>query len=199
MKVVTVLALLVPNVVWAQEPVVECKGTCVPDEDLRAFVQLAQEKKCLQTEQPKFELEPVTLVIDKDGRIFFSGAEPHPYKLKMTWCSYEVEAEGKVSVLAAVQEPPTWGFQLRPKAYLGYLLAEPLRSNKRLQDGVDAGLMVDFFHWQDFNVNVHVGFRSFGAGLGVDIFRSFGGYVGYAATWDGFRSNPEVSLWFAFW
>lgn len=194
---VILAGILSSSVALGQEST-QCQGTCVPNEDMKDFLQLLQEKKCLQTEKPKFELEPVTLVIDKDGRIFFSGAEPHPYKLRMTWCSYEVEAEGKVNVLAAVQEPPTWGFQLRPKAYLGYLLAEPLRSGKRLQDGVDAGLMVDFFRWQDFNLNAHVGFRSFGANVGLDLTRNFGVSLGYGLSWEGFQHNPFAALWFSF-
>jgi hypothetical protein len=187
--------LLVSSKAWADE----CKGTCVASEDMPAIVTVLKEKKCLQSTTPTFDLDPVTIVIDKDGRVFFSGAEPHPYTLRMKWCSYSTEAKGKVDVVAAVTEPPTWGFRLRPKAYLGYLLVEPLRSEGTAKDGIDAGLQEEIGYWHSFNLNASVGFRSFGAGLGIDIFRSFGAYAGYAMTWDGFRSNPQVSLWFAFW
>jgi len=176
-----------------------CNGTCVPPEDMKQIVEVLKEKKCLQTEKPTFDLDSVNIVVDRDGRIFYSGAAPHPYKLHMKWCNYDVSAEGKVNVLAAVQEPPSGGFRFRPKAYAGYLIAQPFRKGKKAADGFDAGLMADVLYFHDFNLNVHVGFRSFGGGLGVDIFRSFGGYVGYALTWDGFYSNPEASLWFAFW
>jgi hypothetical protein len=176
-----------------------CKGSCVPPEDMTAIVQVLQEKKCLQTEKPTFELDPVNIVVDKDGRIFFSGANPHPYTLKMKWCTYDVKAEGKVNVVAAIQEPPTWGFRFRPKAFAGYLLAEPFRTDGTWSKAIDAGLMADLFYIREFSMNVHAGFRSFGLGLGVDIVKNFGGYVGYALTWDGFRSNPEAALWFAFW
>jgi hypothetical protein len=176
-----------------------CSGTCVSPEDLKAFVEIAREKKCLQTTKPTFDLDPVNIIVDKEGRIFFSGSNPHPYTLRMKWCTYEVQAEGKVNVIAAVQEPATYGFRFRPKAFAGYLLADPFRSGGTWSSAIDAGLMVDAFYVRDFNLNVHVGFRSFGAGLGVDVFKNFGGYVGYAVTWDGFRSNPEAALWFAFW
>lgn len=180
------------------EPVA-CEGTCVPQGDMSKFVELLQERKCQQEKPPEFKLDPVTIVVDRDGRIYYSGAAPKPYRLHMKWCNYEADAEGKVNVRAAVQEPPAYGFHFRPKAYAGMLLLEPFREGKKAKDGVDAGLMLDVFYLKDFNLNVHAGFRSIGAGLGVDIFRSFGAYAGYALSWDGFHHNPEAALWFAFW
>lgn len=176
-----------------------CEGTCIADEDLKAIAEVLKERKCLQSEAPKFELDSIDIVVDRDGRIFYSGASPHPYKLRMTWCNYEVDAEGKVEVVAAVQEPPTYGFRFRPKAYAGMLLLEPFRQGKTARNGIDAGLMVDLFYVHDFNLNVHAGVRSVGAGLGLDLLKSFGVYVGYALAWDGLNHNPEASLWFSFW
>lgn len=176
-----------------------CTGTCVSPEDMQAIIEVLREKKCLQTSKPDFELDPVNVIVDKDGRVFFSGANPQPYTLHMKWCNYDVQAEGKVNVVAAIQEPASYGFRFRPKAFAGYLLAVPFRRDGTWNSAIDAGLMIDTLYIRDFNLNVHVGFRSFGAGVGVDIFKNFGGYVGYALTWDGFQSNPEASLWFAFW
>jgi len=191
-----VTAILVSSIATAQEC---ANGTCVSSEDMAKFVTVLKEKKCLQTEKPTFTLDPINLIVDQQGRIFYSGANPSPYKLRMAWCTYSLEAEGKVNVLAAVEQPPTYGFRFRPKAYIGYLLAEPFRAGKVAKDGIDAGLMLDPLYLKDFNLNVHVGFRAVGVGLGVDIFRSFGVYAGYALTWDGFHSNPEASTWFSFW
>jgi hypothetical protein len=176
-----------------------CNGTCVPAEDMKTIVTVLREDQCLKKEKPEFKLDPINIVVDRDGRIYYSGAAPEPYRLRMHWCTYDVEAEGKVNVLAAVQEPPSYGFRFRPKAYVGYLLAEPFRTGQTAKNGVDAGLMVDPLYFRDFNLNAHIGFRAFGVGLGLDIFRSFGLYAGYAVTWDGFHSNPEAALWFAFW
>lgn len=190
-------ALLLAAVTATADPAA-CDGTCVRNEDLATFIKVLKEKQCLQKEKPTFDLDPVTLTVDKDGRVFYSGAQPKPYTLKMNWCSYQVMAEGKLDVIVALQESPTWGFRFRPKAYLGYALAEPLRQGGSLGDGVDAGLMLDFFFWQDFNLNAHVGARAFGAGLGADLTSNFSAYAGYALSWDGFRSNPEVGISFAF-
>lgn len=190
--------LLLGTNAFAQEEST-CNGTCVPDSDMQAIGEVLRERKCLQSEKPKFELDSINVVVDKDGRVFYSGAAPHPYKLKMTWCHYDVTAEGRVNIVAATQEPPSYGVRFRPKAYLGMLLLEPLKASKGVRDGLDAGLMVDLFYIHDFNLNVHAGLRSVGAGVGLDIFKSFGLYVGYALAWDGFAHNPEASLWFSFW
>lgn len=193
----SLVTILLAGRAWAEGEA--CNGTCVAPDDMKKIVTVLQEAQCLKKEQPTYKLDPVNIVVDRDGRIFFSGADPQPYRLHMHWCNYDVDAEGKVNVLAAVQEPPSYGFRFRPKAYVGYLLAEPFREGRTAKDGVDAGLMVDPFYVKDFNLNVHVGFRAVGVGLGVDIFRSFGGYAGYAISWDGFHHNPEAALWFSFW
>lgn len=178
----------------------KCEGTCVSPQDLEAFLELAEERKCLDTQSPNILIDPINIVVDKQGRIFYSGKGPKPFKLKMKWCHYEMEAQGEVKVLAAVQEPPTYGFRLRPKAYTGLLLAEPFRKGRKATDAIDAaGLMLDPFYVKYFNLNFHVGFRSVGVGVGMDIFRSFGVYAGYALAWDGLHHNPEAALWFAFW
>ena len=179
----------------------ECVGgsRCVPPEDMGAFIQVLKEKKCLQTEQPQFQLDPITIITDEKGRIFYTGDDPkNPYKLKMTWCDYAVEGTGSVKVVAAMREPEVWGFRLRPKAYLGYLPLEPSAYATEANKGVDAGLMLDFFHLEFANVDVAMGFRSFGAGVGVDITTNFGFYAGYALSWANWRHNVNAALWFAF-
>jgi len=192
--------LFIPEAAFAQDaPVCAPGSTCVSADDLKAMVAILKEKQCLLKTKPSFELDPVNLVIDKEGRIFFSGAAPQPYSLRMTWCNYEATATGKVNVVAAVQEPPDWGFHFRPKAYMGVLPLEPFHSGNNARSMVDAGLMLDPFYYKFVNLDMHVGFRAVGAGIGLDIFRSFGAYAGYAVTWDGFRSNPEAALWFSFW
>lgn len=184
----------------------ECQepDVCVKRDDLDLFLKLAREKKCLIDNEPAFELDPVNIVIDRDGRVYFSGAEPHPYKLRMTWCDYEVEAKGKVDIIAAVREPPTWGFRFRPKAYISALPLEALYldpevDDLRVTDLIDAGVMVDFFYWEWANLNAAVGFQSLGGGVGFDLTSNFGAYAGYGLTWGDWNHNVNVGLWFSFW
>lgn len=184
---------------WAQAQAVCADGsTCVADEDLKTFVTLLEEKKCLQTTQPTIQLDPVTVVVDKDGRVYYSGADPKPYTLKLSWCTYEVTATGKVTLTVAKNEPPVWGFRFRPKFVGSYLFVDGFSSSKAI-DGVDVGVLWDFFYYKAFNVNVATGFRSIGGGFGFDITRNFGVYTGYAFSWWSLKHNPQLGLYFSFW
>lgn len=194
------------EVVVVEQEGVACMSpsVCVPKEDMDAFVELLREKKCLQNEKPDFKLDPINIVVDKDGRVFYSGAMPHPYKLHMSWCGYDVVAEGQIKLTAAIKEPETWGFRFRPKAYISFLLAEPFyevaltQEKPGLEDVVDAGVMVDFFHYDFVNLNAAVGFQSVGAGVGFDLTANFGAYVGYGLTWGDWHHNPNVGVYFGF-
>lgn len=178
----------------------ECAAgqTCVPPEDMQVFVKLLQEKKCLQTTQPDLKLDPLTVTEDKDGRIFVSGAEPFPYTIRFKWCDYEVEAKGRLNVIVAKTEPPTWGWRFRLKATPGYLPVTAF-TEKDGYAGLDFGLLAEpfFLHWA--NLNAYVGVRSLGAGVGFDLTRNLGLYAGYAVTWGTWQHNPHLGLSFALW
>ena len=78
------------------------------------------------------------------------------------------------------------------------LLAADAFTVTKLYEALDGGILVEPFFVQWANVNVLVGFRSFGAGLGADITTNFGLYLGYALTWGTWRSNPYLGVSFAF-
>lgn len=196
---VVVLTLLFSQVALAQQ----CEGTCLSKDEAADVRKVLEQKKCMQTAPPTFEVDPISLVLDKNGRVYYSGAQPRPYTLKMKWCGYEVEGKGYLDVVAALQEPPEWGFRFRPKAYVGVLLAEPFYdqpngTNVGFDDVFDAGVMVDFFYVHEFNLNIAVGFQSFGAGIGMDITANFGAYLGYGLTWGSWHHNPVAGVWFGF-
>lgn len=210
---IILVLLLLPSKVYGQEsePLViqEEEGTppchnttdqtCVDKEDLKKFLQLARERKCLDDNPPTFKVDPITIITDEDGRVFYTGNDPeHPYKLEMSWCHYDVKGEGEVKVLAAMKEPPIWGFRFRPKAYMGYMPVKPF-IEKDFYAGLDAGVMLDLLYYRWFNLNVAAGFRSTGLGVGVDITKNFGGYVGYAFSYDLKPvNNVMVAFYFAF-
>ena len=181
----------------ADEPTCPAGHTCVPDEDMKVFVQLLKEKKCLLTTKPEFNLDTVSIVTDQDGRVYYSGAAPKPYRVEMTWCSYQATATGRVELQVARRDPPTWGFRFRPKFWSGFLPVEAFRQPKAL-DAVDVGLALDLFHVRDFNLNVSAGIRSVGVDVGLDLTKNFGAFAGYRIAYDGWMSNPALGLYFAF-
>ena len=170
---------------------------CLPRQDFQRFLDIALERQCLEKKKPVFEVDPITVVTDSEGRVFYTGADPNkPYRVTMSWCHYEVEAVGKVSIVAAMKEPATSGLRFRPKAYLGHL---PLKLAKgKFHDGIDAGLLVDWLFIHDFNLNVAAGFRSLGLGVGVDLTKNFGVYAGYAIGYTAPTHNVNASIYFSF-
>jgi len=176
---------LAPHIEAPAEPSVCPEGkVCIPEDDMAAIVQVLQERQCLLQTPPEFDVGSVTIVVDEGGRVFYTGDGPEsPYTLGMTWCHFKVRAEGKVKVLAAIKEPPVFGFRFRPKAYMGYALLTPFFDNNSFDSGIDAGIMLDFLHYKYVNLNAAVGFRTFGAGVGVDITQNFGLYAGYGMSW----------------
>ena len=171
---------------------------CVSDKDMSAFIQVLTEKQCLQKTHPTFQLDPITIVVDKEGRVYYSGAAPKPYTVKMTWCGYDVIAEGSVALVVAKNEPPVWGFRFRPKFAGSYLFVDGFSSTKAV-DGVDIGILWDIFYYKAVNLNIATGFRSVGAGVGLDLFRNMTLYGGYAFSWWTLKHNPSVGVGFALW
>lgn len=194
-------ALLLISGIARAEVTTECQPSsdtvCVSKADLEKFVAIAEERGCLEKTRPEFKLDEIVVLIDTEGRVFYSGADTRkPYKLVMKWCHYTVEATGKIDLVAAMATPQTSGFRFRPKAYLGYL---PFKLSKgRFNDGIDAGIMVDWFFVDWVNVNATAGFRSVGLGMGADVTAGFGLLVGYGMGWTAPLHNLTTSLWFAF-
>jgi len=184
--------------VAAEEPVVCPSGfTCVPQEDMHAFIQLLQEAQCRDQTQPQIEADSITIIVDREGRIYGSGTGERLFTLHLKWCNYELEAKSNITIQAATRVEPEWGFRLRPKATFGILGVEAFKASK-LNEGLDGGLLLEpfFYHWA--NANAYVGVRSLGAGVGVDITTNMGASLIAALTWVNWRLNPLLSVYFAF-
>lgn len=180
---------------------VSCPGsddTCVSKPDLDAFISVLREKKCLQTTQPTFKFDSITLVTDTEGRAYYSGAEPHPYTVTLNWCGYDVTYTGKLTLVVAKREPPTWGFRFRPKFSGSFLFVDAF-SQSSAKQAIDVGLLWDFLYYKAFNLNVVTGFRSAGLGVGMDATRNFGGFIGVSYSWWTLKVNPQAGLYFSFW
>jgi hypothetical protein len=177
----------------------ECPAdsTCVSNGDLKVFLSGMREKKCLLGNKPKLTLDPINVIGDQEGRVYFSGGDPKPYKAHLQWCNYDVDFEGKLNVVVAKAEPSVWGFRFRLKFAGSYLIMDAIE--RKPADGVDVGLLWDFFYWKNLNLNIATGFRSVGAGVGYDITKNFGVYGGYAFSFWTLKSNPQLGLYFGFW
>jgi hypothetical protein len=197
-KFLCLLVLLFATLFAPRAAAQQCNGgVCVEEADLKTFVQLAKDQKCRQETAPKLAFDSVTIVVDKEGRIYNSGAEPLPYKFHMEWCNYTLEGTGKVSLVAAQHIDREWGFRFRPKFGAGLLALEAAQQPK-VTDGVDVAFMADFVYFKQLNLNASLGVRSVGVSVGADISKNFGAFAGYGLTWGSWRHNPTVGLYFSF-
>jgi hypothetical protein len=165
---------------------------------MKVFVQLLKDAKCRNETAPTVAADPVTIVVDKEGRIFGSGDAPKPYSFKLNWCNYKLDATSEIKLVAAQEVPPTKGFRFRAKAAFGYLPIAAITA-KDYRNGLDGGVLLEPFFLSLANVNAYVGVRSFGLGAGFDITRNFGVYAGYAMTWGSWQSQLHTAVYFSFW
>ena len=198
LKVLFFTLLLFTIPVRAQNnPACLSPSVCVSERDMAVFIELLREKQCFQTKPPVFTEDSITVIVDRDGRVYGSGNNPVPHKLKIDWCNYQINAESNIQLQVAQRVEPTWGFRFRPKATFGILVADLFRGNV-FHESLDGGILIEPFYVQWVNANAYIGIRSLGAGLGVDLTKNFGAYVGWSITWGFWRSNPYISFYFAF-
>ena len=188
-------ALLLPARAFAED----CPGTdvCVARQDILMMVQLAREAKCRAETDPEVTAEPISILLDRQGRVFGSGTGDKPFKAHLDWCNYQLDITSQIKLLAAQRVEPEWGFRFRAKAAFG-LLTRELFEGSALTSYGDIGLMVEpfYFHW--VNLNGFISFRSLGVGLGADITTNFGVAVLLNTRWDVLRADPFVAVYFAF-
>lgn len=192
------LVLLLPVGVLAQEPCPE-GFVCVEKADMQTFLQLARDQKCRAAAPPTVTSDGVTIVVDRMGRVYGSGTGPRPFTVKMDWCNYKLEAKTELNVSAAQRIEPDWGFRLRLKPTFGFLVTEAFRSDTKFHESLDGGLLVEPFYLYWANLNVYLGVRSFGIGLGADVTKNMTVYAGYSMTWGSWRSSPYLGVGFSLW
>jgi hypothetical protein len=176
----------------------EQTGTWVPNEDMKTLLQLVQDQKCRTETAPAIDLAPVVVIVDRQNRVYYTGNAPDPYRVHLDWCNYKIDASAKVQIQVAQRVESTWGFRFRPKATFGVLGTELFKA-KRVADAFDGGLLLEPFFIQWVNFNAYIGVRSVGAGVGFDLTKNLGAYLGYALTWGDWRSNPFAAISFAIW
>tara|TARA_B100000745_G_scaffold291970_2_gene232375 strand:- start:3517 stop:4089 length:573 start_codon:yes stop_codon:yes gene_type:complete len=173
---------------------------CIPDDTYQLIEQKLEELEVIETSPPQVDIhDAFTIVVDTDGRTYLNGSEEQPLSGTVSWG--HVQSDIELSVVSEVYQttPKTWGLRYRPKAHISLL---PL--NMRDPYYVyDLGYSADVFHIRDFNLNVSVGVRGSGIGIGYDVFPNSGVLVGarYVYPWSNqtpFQVQPSVGWYFAF-
>jgi hypothetical protein len=116
-------------------------------------------------------------------------------------CGTEIEIAVDVSESTSyIREEPIAAFKpkLKIMAWYDFHQIGNVDAGWTPEDGIDVGLGFEPFHVWNFNLNVVVGIRSFGGGLGINITNNFGGYVGVQVKWGSWLVAPGAGLYFTF-
>lgn len=177
-------------------------GKCLTAEQLDAVKKAVKELDEIHRAPAVVTVEdPIVIIHDWDGRVYVNGGATRPLRMKLR-IGPTVERDMAATVTARVYyrpKPPDPMFRLRIRAQASLLPLEALRTDEagRLRFW-DAGVGWDFFHLGDLNVSAYTGVYSAGGGIGWDVTRNFGPYVGYSLVYDGLRSSVAVGAYMSF-
>ena len=149
--------------------------------------------------------EPIIIIRDWKDRIYINGGAKKPIKVELK-IGKHIDRDFNASLPIRIfyrKAPPVPWFRLRIRAQVGILVLEAIHDisgTNNLRPFWDAGIGWDFMRIPMINLNLagYTGIRSVGGGVGLDLTKNFGVYVGYGLIYNGFRSSVLTSFYFAF-
>lgn len=145
--------------------------------------------------------DKVLIVQDWDGRVYTNGGSTNPIRFKLK-VGDTVDRDVAMTLPTQVYyrpRPPDPMFRLRIRAQAGLLVPQMVQSvGGDKQRFWDAGIGWDFFHLGPANLSLYTGVNSAGGGIGFDLTRNFGTYVGYSLVYDGLKSSLLTGVYFSF-
>ena len=193
-KYFLLLLFLLPRVGFSQDVELPC-DKCLTNEEYEQVLSTIQKlQKQLQSsneqlkeyknmiQAPQLELEPISIVVDKAGRVFVR--DKINGKLQIGQLSYDVVVKLNTTILTP--EEGVWGFKLQYRAVL--LQSYELDEEKELKAYNTFGLGLEFFYYKDYNANFVVGPRLYGPMMGVDVTKHMSATAGIGFLYNGERS-----------
>ncbi len=193
------LCVLFPARATSQEcpPAQQC-DLCLGPEDKKTVVDSLKELKSIKESKAVLKLKGnIVIVRDWQDRVYVNGGSAKPVDATLTLgdtISRDMQIQLPVQVYYR-PKPPDPMFRLRLRAQAGVLVPMVWKDAK---SGWDAGIGWDFFHYDVFNLAAYTGVRSAGGGIGMDLTRNFGPYVGYSIVYDGWQSGVFAGVYFSF-
>lgn len=191
------LTLLFPARSFAQDvPCPPPYAVCLTAEEKRTVGDSLRELKEIKESKAEVKVkDDIVIVRDWEDRVYVNGGSGRPIRATLTLGStVERDLELQLPVQTFYREKPDPMFRLRVRAQAGVLLPKVVDSFK---DGWDAGIGWDFMHLGPANLSAFTGLRSVGGGLGLDVTKNFGPYVGYAFLYDGLKSGVHAGVYFS--
>ncbi len=201
--VISLFILLFSNSVVAQDECVPPEGgRCLTKEQFEAVKRGLTELDMIHSSPAVLSTsDEIVIIHDWEGRVYTNSGSSNPmtFKLKL---GETVERDMAVTLPTKLYyrpKPPDPMFRLRIRAQVGLLIPELVQTiSGKKQSFWDGSLGLDFFHYKMLNFAVWTGVRSVGAGVGFDITKNFGPYLGYALRYDGFKSSVTLGTYMSF-
>lgn len=205
MRALLLALALLPAVADAQElpPCPPPYSVCLTEEQKDKVVGAVKELDDVKSSPAKVEVqEPIVIVRDWQGRVYVNGGDKKPVPMKLT-IGDVIDRDLEMTLPVRVYEreaPPDPIFRARFRAQAGLMIPEIVRSAMagEIEWFWDAGLSLDFLHYDIFNVSVYVGIMSLGGGLGLDITKNFGIYAGPHLSYENLSLTAWVGPYFSF-
>ena len=172
-KVILILALACASPAYAESPYEKCQRenrelVKKVEELLASNEELIEKLRTAETSTPEIQLEDLTVVVDKEGRIFIK--DELKGKLQVGELSYDITI--KLNTTIAKTPKSTFGFRLRPKAYI--LSTYELNSDDKMEQYTSGAVGFDLLYYKYVNINLLIGNRIYGPAVGVEITDHFG-------------------------
>jgi len=198
--------ILLATLALAQEPTCPTDVVCLSVDEYDVVYDKLRELEEIEEGVPTVTFkDPLIILTDRSGRILTNGTgdeNTNHIHGTLEWGHMSADLLLKPDVKAQKREEPDFGFRLRPKAVASYLILQTDLTFKDPLQAVDAGLDLDFVYAYRFNLSGYLGARSFGADVGMDVFKNSGVVTGAHWTWPSGTSllefSPSIGWYFAF-
>lgn len=207
---IIIAILLASSTSLAQEECSECNSpnVCLSAEEFKLVKKAIVELDEIKSSKAEITIEDEIIIIrDWQDRIYINGGQNKPLQAKLK-IGDTIDRDLEIILPIEVgyrEKPPTKTFRLRLKAQLGILALETIDtiSGDEINPFWDAGLAYDFLKF-DFlkaefiNLNLYTGIRSAGGGVGFDLTKNFGTYLGYSFVYESVTSSLLIGTYFSF-
>jgi hypothetical protein len=196
------VCLVIPVPVQAQENCPE-GYRCVPDDAAEEIREVLNHQQCMKealeegNEDFEYTTEPYEIVVTKDGQVFSKDE----ITSHLRWCDYNLEFQSDPNLNVHIKDETEygdWKFEFRPRVRLG-MTFHPLDIPAKFRELISPALLFEPFHIGLLHPEAHVGLKSFGMNVGVDVTRNMDIFGGAGVKWnDPSAIRPIIGLSLSF-
>lgn len=166
---------------------------CIPDSEAVKVRAVLEEYACMEKAAASgnigVTLEPYQIVITHAGQVlakeYIAGT--------ISWCAWDLRWKMQPKFQITREEPPqipTYGARVRLRAGVMFV---PLWESS-FKEAFDPVLFLESVYWRSLHLSTHLGFRTLGTGLGVDLTNTVDVFAGVGVRWGTWQVLPVVGL-----